>query len=83
VIGQPHVPGLKMNCAALCEGTSRRATTPAAVEAVFAIAAAGSRSWIVRTIKGATIRVHGDEDPLLSPECDDHTAQMIREGGGE
>ncbi|MBL8518339.1 MAG: alpha/beta fold hydrolase [Betaproteobacteria bacterium] len=61
-----------------CERHVRRAYRPAGMaRQLVAIAAADDRSAIVRGITRPTLVVHGDEDPLLKPECGRETARLI------
>ena len=83
-IGSRTYPAPEAELRALCESHVRQGNNPvAAARQLVAIAAAGDRSAVVRSIKVPTLVIHGDEDPLLRPPCGDHTVRMIREGGGE
>jgi pimeloyl-ACP methyl ester carboxylesterase len=55
---------------------------PGAARQLVAIAASGDRTEIVRRVKAPTLVLHGDEDPLLRPECGEATAAAVRAGGG-
>lgn len=84
VIGSRTHPAPEEELRALCDAHVAQGYNPAAVaRQLVAIAAAADRSRIVRSIKVPTLVIHGDEDPLLRPACGAHTAQMIREGGGD
>lgn len=61
-----------------CERHVRRAYRPQGMaRQLVAIGAADDRSAIVRTIARPTLVIHGDEDPLLQPECGRETARLI------
>jgi len=61
-----------------CERHVRRAYRPQGMaRQLVAIGAADDRSAIVRTITRPTLVIHGDEDPLLQPECGRETARLI------
>ena len=67
----------------LCERHVRRKYSPAGVaRQLVAIAASGNRTPAIRRIKAPTLVIHGNEDPLIRPECGADTAQAIRDGGG-
>ena len=68
----------------LCERHVRRSYDPAGVARhLIAVAASGDRTTVVRRIKGPTLVLHGDEDPLLRPACGEETARVIRDAGGD
>lgn len=61
-----------------CERHVRRAYRPQGMaRQLVAIGAADDRSAIVRTITRPTLVLHGEEDPLLRPECGRETARLI------
>lgn len=67
-----------------CERHAKRGMNPAgAVRQLMAIAAAGDRTKIVRTIKAPTLVLHGSEDCLIQPTHGMETARVICEGGGQ
>ncbi|HUP97667.1 MAG TPA: alpha/beta hydrolase [Usitatibacter sp.] len=67
----------------LCERQVRRSYEPAGpARQLVAIAASGDRTDVVKRIAAPTLVLHGDEDPLLHPDCAEATAQAIRAGGG-
>ena len=69
---------------AFCERHVRRSYHPAgALRQLVAIAGSGDRTEVVRRIRAPTLVMHGDEDPLLRPECGRATAIAIHEGGGD
>jgi proline iminopeptidase len=83
VIGSRTYPAPEAELREICESHVAQGYNPAGVaRQLVAIASAADRSRIVRTIKAPTLVIHGDEDPLLRPQCGAHTAQVIREGGG-
>lgn len=61
-----------------CERHVRRAYRPQGMaRQLVAIGAADDRSDIVRRITRPTLVIHGDEDPLLQPECGRETARLV------
>ncbi len=61
-----------------CERHVRRAYRPQGMaRQLVAIGAADDRSDIVRRIARPTLVIHGDEDPLLRPECGEETARLV------
>ena len=84
VIGSKTYPPAPGVLEAWCERHAKRGMNPAgAVRQLMAIAAAGDRTKLVRTIKVPTLVLHGDEDCLVPPTHGMETARVIREGGGQ
>ena len=82
-IGSRTYPADEADLRSIAERHVLRGYNPPAVARQWvAIAASGDRTSIVRRIKVPTLVIHGDEDPLLPPECGVETARVIREAGG-
>jgi proline iminopeptidase len=83
-IGSHTYPAEEGELRGICERHVAQGYNPAAVaRQLVAIAAAGNRSALIARIKAPTLVLHGDEDPLLRPECGEDTARVIREAGGD
>jgi len=82
-IGSRTHPAEEAELTSFCERHARRAHNPAGqMRQLAAIAASGDRTPVVRRIKVPALVIHGNEDPLLLPECGRATAQAIEAGGG-
>jgi len=83
IIGSRTYPSSEARLRAMCERHVRRSFYPqGAARQLLAIAASGDRTEVVRRIKAPTLVIHGDEDPLLRPQCGEATARAVKEGGG-
>jgi proline iminopeptidase len=83
-IGSKTYPEDPAELLAFCVRHAARAhNPPGQARQLIAIAASGDRSDVIRRIKAPTLVIHGDEDPLLRPECGADTARVIREAGGD
>ena len=77
-IGSTSFPDDPAQVRERCERHVRRAYRPQGMaRQLLAIGAADDRSGIVRTIARPTLVIHGDEDPLLQPECGRETARLV------
>ena len=82
IIGSVSNPENEEILHARCERHVRRSYRPDGMaRQLLAIAAADDRSAIVKTIARPTLVIHGDEDPLLLPECGHETARLIPGAG--
>lgn len=82
-IGSRSHPAEETWLRAFCERNVRRSDhAPGAARQLLAIVASGDRTEVVKRIKAPTLVIHGDEDPLVRPQCGVATVEAINAGGG-